>query len=145
MMGAGRLREATEAAIRSAYYMAKRLEKHYPVLYTRVSGRVAHDFLLDLRPLKYSAGIEGDDVAKRLMDYGFHAPTMPFPVPGTLMIEPTESEPKIELDRFCDAMIAIREETRAIEDGKMDRENNPLKRAPHTLRAITAEEWNRPY
>jgi glycine dehydrogenase len=105
---------------------------------------VAHEFILDARPFKTS-GIEVDDIAKRLMDFGFHAPTMSFPVAGTLMIEPTESEPKAELDRFCDAMIAIREEIRAVEEGRMDRENNPLKRAPHTMHAVTATEWERPY
>jgi glycine dehydrogenase len=144
LMGGPGLTRATEVAILNANYMAKRLEGHYEVLYTGARGRVAHEFILDARPFK-AAGIEVDDIAKRLMDFGFHAPTMSFPVAGTLMIEPTESEPKAELDRFCDAMIAIREEIRAVEDGRMDRENNPLKRAPHTMHAVTATQWDRPY
>jgi glycine dehydrogenase len=145
LMGPEGLKRATEVAILNANYMARRLEDHYPVVYRGKSGRVAHEFIVDLRPFKDSAGVEAEDVAKRLMDYGFHAPTMSFPVPGTLMIEPTESEPKAELDRFCDAMIAIREEIRAIEDGGMDRADNPLKNAPHTMRAVTATEWAHPY
>jgi len=145
LMGASGLRRATEVAILNANYMAKRLEDHYPVVYRGRQGRVAHEFIVDIRPFKDSAGIEVDDIAKRLMDYGFHAPTMSFPVAGTLMIEPTESEPKGELDRFCDAMIAIREEIRAIEEGRMDRADNPLKNAPHTVRAVTADEWTHPY
>jgi glycine dehydrogenase len=144
LMGAAGLRRATEVAILNANYMAKRLEEHYPVLYRGRSGFVAHEFILDARPFK-KAGIEVDDIAKRLMDYGFHAPTMSFPVAGTLMIEPTESEPKAELDRFCDALIAIREEIRAVEEGRADRENNVLKRAPHTAHAVTADAWDRPY
>jgi glycine dehydrogenase len=144
MMGAPGLKHATEVAILNANYMAQRLEGHYDVLYRGRNGRVAHEFILDARPFK-KAGIEVDDIAKRLMDYGFHAPTMSFPVPGTLMIEPTESEPKAELDRFCDAMIAIRDEIRAVEAGNADRENNVLKRAPHTARAVTVTDWNRPY
>jgi glycine dehydrogenase len=115
------------------------------VLYAGERGRVAHELILDLRPLKKSAGIEVDDVAKRLMDYGFHSPTMSFPVPGTLMIEPTESESKVELDRFCDAMLRIRDEVRAIEDGRVDRLDNPLKNAPHTAHEVVATEWSRPY
>src|SRR6185503_13413764 len=145
MMGPDGLKRASEVAILNANYIAARLGKAYPVLYSGARGRVAHELILDLRPLKKSAGIEVDDVAKRLMDYGFHAPTMSFPVPGTLMIEPTESEPLSELDRFCDAMIAIREEIRAVEEGRAERENNVLKRAPHTARAVTASEWERPY
>jgi glycine dehydrogenase len=144
MMGPDGLRRATEMAILHANYMAARLSGHYDVLYAGRKGRVAHEFIVDCRPFK-QAGVEVDDIAKRLMDYGFHAPTMSFPVAGTLMIEPTESEPKAELDRFCDALIAIREEIRAIEDGRLDRQDNPLKRAPHTARAVTANEWNRPY
>ena len=145
MMGAAGLTRATEVAILNANYMAARLVEHYPVLYRGAHGRVAHEFILDLRPFKASAGIEAEDVAKRLMDYGFHAPTMSFPVPGTLMIEPTESESKAELDRFCDAMIRIREEIRAIEEGRTDRQNNPLKNAPHTVEEVTGAEWERPY
>ena len=145
MMGAEGLTRATEIAILNANYMAARLQEHFPVLYRGARGRVAHEFILDLRPFKTSAGIEAEDVAKRLMDYGFHAPTMSFPVPGTLMIEPTESESKAELDRFCEAMIAIREEIRAIEEGRMDRQNNPLKNAPHTAADATSSEWDRPY
>jgi len=145
MMGADGLVQATEVAILNANYMAARLQEHYPVLYRGSKGRVAHEFILDLRPFKASAGVEAEDVAKRLMDFSFHAPTMSFPVPGTLMIEPTESESKAELDRFCDAMIAIREEIRAIEEGRMDRANNALKNAPHTAEDAMSSEWDRPY
>ena len=144
LMGGEGLKRATQVAILNANYMAKRLEGHYEVVYRGRNGRVAHEFILDARPFK-AAGIEVEDIAKRLMDYGFHAPTMSFPVPGTLMIEPTESESKAELDRFCDAMISIREEIRAVEEGRMDRANNPLKNAPHTSHVVTATEWNRPY
>ncbi len=145
MMGGRGLQRATEVAILNANYMAARLGEHYPILYRGANGRVAHEFILDLRPFKASAGIEAEDVAKRLMDYGFHAPTMSFPVPGTLMIEPTESESKRELDRFCEAMIAIRQEIRDVEEGRSDRKNNPLKHAPHTAAAIAGEGWDRPY
>jgi glycine dehydrogenase len=145
MMGANGLTRATQVAMLAANYMAKRLEAHYPTLYTGINGRCAHEFIIDVRPFDKSAGIKPDDIAKRLMDFGFHAPTMSWPVPGTLMIEPTESEPKHELDRFVDAMIAIREEIRAIEEGKADRANNPLKHAPHTMQVVAANEWNRPY
>ncbi len=145
LMGARGLRHATEVAILNANYMAWRLKEHYPVLYRGSRGRVAHEFILDLRPFEKSAGIVSEDVAKRLMDYGFHAPTMSFPVAGTLMIEPTESESKPELDRFCAAMIAIREEIRAIEEGRMDRADNPLKNAPHTYEVVCADEWKHPY
>jgi glycine dehydrogenase len=145
LMGAEGLAHATRVAILSANYMAKRLEDHYPVLYRGAHGRVAHEFIIDLRPFEDSAGIVGEDVAKRLMDYGFHAPTMSFPVAGTLMIEPTESEPQAELDRLCDAMIAIRAEIDAIEQGQMDRSDNPLKNAPHTAVHVTADEWTHPY
>ena len=130
MMGGAGLTEATEIAILNANYIATRLEPHYPLLYKGRFGRVAHECIIDLRPLKNSAGISVDDIAKRLIDYGFHAPTMSFPVAGTLMIEPTESESKAELDRFCDAMIAIRDEIRAIEQGRLPRDDNPLKNAP---------------
>jgi glycine dehydrogenase len=145
LMGAEGLTKATKVAILNANYMAKRLEKHYPVLYAGQQGHVAHEFILDLRQFKESAGIEAVDVAKRLMDYGFHAPTMSFPVPGTLMIEPTESESKAELDRFCDALIGIRGEIQEIVEGRLPRDHNPLKLAPHTAQAVTAAEWTRPY
>jgi glycine dehydrogenase len=145
LMGGPGLRRATELAILNANYIAARLESEYRVLYRGERGRVAHEFIADLRPFKASAGIEAEDVAKRLMDYGFHAPTMSFPVPGTLMIEPTESESKAELDRFCEAMLAIREEIRAIEQGRADRKDNPLKNAPHTAEAIVADEWSHSY
>jgi glycine dehydrogenase len=144
LMGPSGLKRATEVAILNANYMAKRLSGHYPILYTGRNGRVAHEFIVDARPFK-SAGIEVDDIAKRLMDYGFHAPTMSFPVAGTLMIEPTESEPLAELDRFCDAMIAIRQEIRAVEEGQADRADNVLKNAPHTVRSVTATDWTHPY
>jgi glycine dehydrogenase len=144
-MGAAGLRRASEVAILNANYMARRLESHYPIVFTGLRGRVAHEFIVDVRPFKKTADIEVDDIAKRLMDYGFHAPTMSFPVAGTLMIEPTESEPKAELDRFCDAMIAIREEIRAIEEGRADRRDNALKNAPHTARELTADEWTHAY
>ncbi len=145
LMGGDGLTKATQVAILSANYMAKRLEKYYPVLYTGKNGYVAHEFILDLRQFKESAGVEATDVAKRLMDYGFHAPTVSFPVAGTLMIEPTESESKAELDRFCEALILIRSEIQEIIDGRMPRANNPLKNAPHTAEVVTASEWNRPY
>jgi glycine dehydrogenase len=145
MMGEGGLRRATEVAILNANYIAHRLGAHYPVLYTGQNGRVAHELILDCRGFKKTAGVEAEDIAKRLMDYGFHAPTMSFPVPGTLMVEPTESESKAELDRFCDAMIAIRAEIAAIEGGQLDRANNPLKHAPHTAAAVAGTEWDRPY
>jgi glycine dehydrogenase len=143
-MGAEGLKRATEVAILNANYMAKRLEPHYPIVYTGVKGRVAHEFILDGRGFK-KAGVEVEDIAKRLMDFGFHAPTMSWPVAGTLMVEPTESESKAELDRFCDAMIAIRQEIRDVEEGRVKAEDSPLRRAPHTARAVTAAEWDRPY
>jgi glycine dehydrogenase len=145
MMGASGLRRATEIAILNANYMAERLGAAYPVLYRGADGRVAHEFILDLRPFEKSAEISGEDVAKRLMDYGFHAPTMSFPVAGTLMVEPTESESKEELDRFCEAMLAIREEIRAVEQGRMARDDNPLRHAPHTASAIAATDWKHGY
>ncbi|MDY7224744.1 aminomethyl-transferring glycine dehydrogenase [Hyalangium rubrum] len=145
MMGGEGLTRATKMAILNANYIARRLDAHYPVLYRGKTGGVAHECIVDLRQLKKTTGVEVEDVAKRLMDYGFHAPTVSFPVAGTLMIEPTESESKAELDRFCDAMIAIREEIREIEEGKAPKDNNVLKNAPHTARVITAPEWNRPY
>ena len=145
MMGGEGLTYATKIAILNANYVAARLEAHYPVLYKGANGRIAHECIIDPRGLKASAGIEVEDISKRLMDYGFHAPTVSFPVPGTLMIEPTESEPKAELDRFCDALIAIREEVRAIERGTSDREDNPLKHAPHTMHAVVSDSWSHAY
>lgn len=145
MMGSAGLREATEQAILNANYMAKKLEGAYDVVFRGSGGRCAHEFIIDLRPFKASCGISETDVAKRLQDYGFHAPTMSWPVGGTLMIEPTESESKAELDRFCDAMRMIREEIRAVEEGRMDKSNNPLKHAPHTASVVTSDEWARPY
>ena len=145
LMGAEGLTLATKVAILNANYMAQRLRDHYPVLFTGRNGRVAHEFIIDIRPLRASAGIEPEDIAKRLMDYGFHAPTMSWPVPGTLMIEPTESESKAELDRFCDAMIAIRQEIAQIEQGQADRTDNVLKNAPHTAQAIASDTWAHPY
>lgn len=144
MMGAEGLKVASERAILNANYMAKRLENHYPVLFKGKNGTCAHEFILDMRPLKDTAGVEVEDIAKRLMDYGYHSPTMSWPVSGTLMIEPTESESKQELDRFCNAMIAIRKEIADIESGAADKENNLLTRAPHTAASI-AGEWDRPY
>ncbi|ACO78780.1 glycine dehydrogenase [Azotobacter vinelandii CA] len=144
MMGGAGLRLASLVAILNANYIASRLQDHYPVLYSGADGLVAHECILDLRPLKETSGISVDDVAKRLIDFGFHAPTMSFPVPGTLMIEPTESESKEELDRFCDAMIAIREEIRAVENGTLDKDDNPLKNAPHSAAELVGE-WRHPY
>ena len=145
MMGGEGLTQATKVAILSANYIAKRLEGHYDVLYRGRGGLVAHECILDTRPLKASAGVEVEDIAKRLMDYGFHAPTVSFPVAGTLMVEPTESEPKAELDRYVEAMIGIREEIREIELGVLDRSDNPLKLAPHTQRVVIADDWSRKY
>lgn len=145
MMGAHGLRRATQVAILAANYIATRLREHYPILYTGKNGMVAHECIIDLRPLKAATGVSVDDIAKRLVDYGFHAPTMSFPVADTLMIEPTESENKRELDRFCDAMIAIRREIGAVEQGLVPRDDNLLKRAPHTHRMLIAETWDRPY
>lgn len=145
MMGGNGLTDATKFAILNANYLKDRLKDHYEILYTGKTGRSAHEFIVDLRPFKQTAGVESVDVAKRLMDYGFHAPTMSFPVPGTLMIEPTESESVEELDRFCEAMISIRKEIQEIEDGVADREDNVLKHAPHTQRVIAADEWTRSY
>ena len=145
MMGGEGLAYATKVAILNANYIAARLEPHYPVLYKGANGRVAHECIVDPRALKGSAGIEVEDITKRLMDYGFHAPTVSFPVAGTLMIEPTESEAKAEIDRFCDALIAIREEVRAIERGTSDREDNALKHAPHTMRAVISDSWDHAY
>jgi glycine dehydrogenase len=145
MMGSDGVTEASRTAIVHANYIAQRLKGHFEVLYTGRRGTVAHECIVDIRPLKERSGITEEDVAKRLIDYGFHAPTMSFPVAGTLMIEPTESESLTEIDRFCDAMLGIREEIRSVEDGRFDPINNPLKNAPHTLDDVTASEWNRPY
>ncbi|WP_321946748.1 aminomethyl-transferring glycine dehydrogenase [Paraburkholderia sp. J10-1] len=145
MMGAANLTAATENAILNANYVANKLAAHFPVLYSGPGGLVAHECILDLRPIKDASGISVDDVAKRLMDYGFHAPTMSFPVPGTLMVEPTESESKEELDRFIDAMVAIREEIRAVEEGRADKEDNPLRHAPHTAAVVVADDWKHAY
>ncbi len=145
MMGQQGLRKATQVALLNANYIAKRLAPHYETLYTGRNGLVAHECILDLRPLKDSTGISAEDVAKRLIDFGFHAPTLSFPVAGTLMVEPTESESQYELDRFVDAMIQIRDEIRAIEDGRLDREDNPLKHAPHTANAVAGSEWAHAY
>ena len=145
LMGSAGLRRATQVALLNANYIAKRLEPHYDTLYTGRNGLVAHECILDLRPLKDRTGISAEDVAKRLIDFGFHAPTLSFPVAGTLMVEPTESESLHELDRFIDAMIEIREEIRAVEDGRLDREDNPLKNAPHTATMVMASEWTHAY
>ncbi|MBD9664315.1 aminomethyl-transferring glycine dehydrogenase [Variovorax sp. VRV01] len=145
MMGAKGLQAATETAILSANYISARLKDHYPTLYASPNGHVAHECILDLRPLKDSSGVTAEDVAKRLIDYGFHAPTLSFPVPGTLMVEPTESEPLAELDRFIDAMIAIRGEIRRVEEGVWPKDDNPLKHAPHTAASLLGTEWAHPY
>ena len=145
LMGGEGLTKATKVAILNANYMAKRLSDHYPVLFRGPGDRVAHEFILDVRSLRISAAIEAEDIAKRLMDYGFHAPTMSWPVAGTLMIEPTESESKVELDRFCDALISIRAEIRQIEEAKMPLDDNLLKNAPHTAEAVTITTWTHPY
>jgi glycine dehydrogenase len=145
MLGGKGLKRATEVAILNANYVAGRLDAHYPVLYKGSNGRVAHECILDVRAIKAATGIAEIDIAKRLMDYGFHAPTVSFPVAGTLMVEPTESESKAELDRFCDAMISIREEIRAVERGEYSAEQSPLKNAPHTQGDVIGSEWTRPY
>ena len=145
MMGSEGLKAATETAILAANYIAKRLAPHYPVLYAGHDGLVAHECILDLRPLTDATGISNEDVAKRLIDFGFHAPTMSFPVPGTLMIEPTESESLRELDRFIDAMIAIREEIAKVASGEFDAKDNPLKHAPHTIQSLLAADWPHAY
>jgi glycine dehydrogenase len=144
-MGADGLKRAPEVAILNANYIVHRLVPHFPVLYRNEHGRVAHECIVDPRAFKDGAGVTVDDIAKRLIDYGFHAPTMSFPVPGTLMIEPTESESKRELDRFCDAMIAIRHEIGEIEAGRFTAATSPLRRAPHTVHDVCDAEWNRPY
>jgi glycine dehydrogenase len=144
MLGTG-LKNVTEGAILNANYMKERLKNHYDILYTGPSGRVAHEMILDCRNFKKTTKVEVVDIAKRLIDYGFHAPTVSFPVAGTLMVEPTESESKKELDRFCDAMISIKNEINEIENGEADAENNVLKNAPHTAATVTADNWDLPY
>jgi len=145
MLGAAGLQKSTAYAILNANYMKARLKNDYKILYTGKNGTCAHEFIVDLRPFKQSAGIEAEDIAKRLMDYNFHAPTLSFPVPGTIMIEPTESEDKAELDRFCDALLSIRSEIKAIEEGTSNKTDNPLKNAPHTQQVALANEWLHPY
>lgn len=145
MMGSRNLTQATKITLLNANYLLSRLSPHYEILYTNTSGRCAHEFILDLRPFKNTSGIEAIDIAKRLQDYGFHAPTMSWPVAGTLMIEPTESEDKAELDRFVDALISIRKEITAIENGEVSKDVNMLKMAPHTQRDLLTGDWERPY
>ena len=145
MMGAEGLKEATQIAILNANYIKSKLERHFKVLYAGTKGRVAHELIFDIREFKTSAHVEVEDIAKRLMDYGFHAPTVSFPVAGTLMVEPTESESKLELDRFCDALISIRGEIKEIEQGIADKTNNVLKNAPHTIPMVCSDKWNFPY
>ena len=145
MLGRDGVRLATEYAILNANYMLARLSDQFNILYTNEHGACAHEFIVDLRPFKKSAEVEAVDVAKRLMDYGFHAPTMSFPVAGTIMIEPTESEDKAELDKFCDALLSIRREIALIEENKIDRKDNPLKNAPHTQFLVCSDDWKKPY
>lgn len=145
LMGGSGQTLATKVAILNANYVAHRLRDHYRVLYTGRDDTIAHECIIDPRPFKNGAGVDATDIAKRLIDYGYHAPTVSFPVPGTLMIEPTESESKAELDRFCDALIMIREEIRDIEEGVLDRHDNPLKNAPHTAETVISDSWDRPY
>lgn len=145
MMGADGLKKATQVAMLNANYMAKRLSGYYPVLYRGKNGLCAHEFILDIRELEHTSTIKVEDIAKRLMDYGFHAPTMSWPVHSTLMFEPTESESKYELDRMCEAMIAIRGEIQAVMEGKADKNDNPLRNAPHTALAVTSDTWSHAY
>ena len=145
LMGGVGLKRATQVAILNANYMATRLKDHFPILFAGENGRVAHEFVIDCRGFEKSSNVRVEDIAKRLIDYGFHAPTMSWPVPGTLMIEPTESEDLAELDRFCDAMIAIRAEIKQIEDGSLDKLDNPLKNAPHTAISVASDSWNHKY
>ena len=145
LMGGTGLVEATKVAILSANYIAHRLKDHYPILYTGTNGNVAHECIIDIRPIKDASGVSEEDIAKRLIDFGFHAPTMSFPVAGTLMVEPTESESLAEIDRFCDALITIRDEIRAVQAGELDENDNPLANAPHTLADITANNWDHCY
>jgi glycine dehydrogenase len=144
-MGADGLTEATKTAIISANYIMNKLKDTFKVLYTGLNNRVAHELIFDMREFKQSAHIEVEDIAKRLIDYGFHAPTVSFPVPGTLMVEPTESESKEELDRFCDTLISIREEIKEIENGVHSFEDNVLKNSPHTIKVLTADKWEKTY
>jgi glycine dehydrogenase len=144
MMGNQSLRDATAVAVLSANYIAKKLKDHFPLLYTGNEGLIAHECIIDIRGITKDTGVSVDDIAKRLIDFGFHAPTMSFPVSGTLMIEPTESEPKQEIDRFVEAMIAIRQEIGQLSAGEWSAEDNPLRQAPHTAKILT-EEWNHPY
>merc|ERR1712048_560990 len=144
MMGGEKLKQSTEVSILSANYMMTKLKDHYKILYTGTQGRCAHEFIIDLRPLK-AKGVTEEDVAKRLMDFNLHAPTMSWPVPGTLMVEPTESEPLAELDRMCDALIQIRQEAEQVINGTIAAEDGPLRNAPHTADIVTQTEWNRPY
>jgi len=145
LIGAEGLKRATQVAVLNANYMAMRLAPYYPTLYTGPNGLVAHEFIAEMRPLKQRTGIDAEDISKRLMDYGFHAPTLSFPVHDTMMIEPTESESKFELDRLCDALIEIHGEIEAVERGEFDPENNPIKNAPHTAQELASQEWNHPY
>ncbi|HEY5717724.1 MAG TPA: glycine dehydrogenase (aminomethyl-transferring), partial [Motiliproteus sp.] len=145
MLGGEGLKRSTQMAILNANYLTEKLSEHYPILYRGRNKRVAHECIVDIRPIKEASGISEEDIAKRLMDFGFHAPTMSFPVPGTLMIEPTESESKVEIDRFIQAMVTIRDEIRAVEEGRIDATNNPLKNAPHTQADVIEGEWDRPY
>ena len=145
MMGDDGLKLATQVAILNANYIKQRLSEYYPILYKGKNGMVGHEFIIDIRPFKQEINISDEDIAKRLIDYGFHAPTMSFPVPGTLMIEPTESESKEELDRFCEAMISIYKEIEKIRDGSFDKVDNPIKNAPHTIEEISSDEWNHLY
>jgi glycine dehydrogenase len=145
MLGSDGVRKATQYAILNANYMLARLKDQFDILYTNHHGACAHEFIVDLRPFKKTADIEAEDVAKRLIDYGFHAPTMSFPVVGTIMIEPTESEDRDELDRFCNALLSIRREIALIEENELDRKDNPLRNAPHTMFTVCSDEWKRPY
>jgi glycine dehydrogenase len=145
LMGGYGLKKSSQTAILNANYLAQRLKEHYPIVYTGKNGLIAHECIVDVRPLKEACGITEEDIAKRLIDYGFHAPTMSWPVTGTLMIEPTESEPKAELDRFCEAMISIRREAGLVEKGEWDKQDNPLKNAPHPAEDLTDPEWKHPY
>jgi glycine dehydrogenase len=145
LMGGEGLREATRVAILNANYIAHRLKDHYPILYTGTHGNVAHECIVDIRPIKEASGVTEEDIAKRLIDFGFHAPTMSFPVAGTLMVEPTESESLAELDRFCDALIAIRQEIQLVQDGTLDSKDNPLANAPHTLVDVATDNWEHAY